>query len=195
MHDDDIVGNAFSDGLSIALSYDTIDAPKLDRRLVGGASVALERVSRALRKYGHGDFVDAPRVSRVVQTASIVLAATTCIADGDGSVENLGPARIQCSDAIFALLGSDSFRKDEEVALKAGEALALYADAFSPKDVVWSSESKVWPSSMDEEFASALPPHQEVRRPQKRSSSFDFSSHSPCHVGRFQVTSPRRVDF
>lgn len=51
---------------------------------------------------------------------------------------NVGPARIRCVDALFSLIGSMAYRKDAEVALVAGEALANYADAYSPNNVIWS---------------------------------------------------------
>lgn len=60
------------------------------------------------------------------------------------------------------MLGSAAFRKDEEVALWTGEALALYSDAFSPKEVNWSSQTDEWPAEMNDDFAKVLPPHQQV---------------------------------
>jgi proteasome component ECM29 len=167
LHKDDIIGNAFADGLSIALSYETNDAPILDNRLFKGSTQALIKLSNALRKYGNGDHTDAPRALKVVRSAGICLAATTsgagCVSETDDPDQCLGPARLQCVEALFLMLGSTSFRKDEEIALVAGEALAFYADAFSPEDVVWSSQSDVWPKEMDEDFAKGLPPHQQVR--------------------------------
>ena len=167
LHADDIIGNAFSDALSIALSYASIDAPVLDSRLYKGSIHALNNLSTALRKYGNGDHTDAPRASRVARSAGICLAATTsgagCVSNVDDTEQGLGSTRLQCAEALFNLLGSTSFRKDEEVALVAGESLGQYADAYSPKGVVWSSESKEWPKEMDDEFAQGLPPHQQVR--------------------------------
>jgi proteasome component ECM29 len=164
MHTDEIISNAFADGLAIALSYSEDDAPILDQKLYDGTAAALTQLTTALKKYGNGDHADAPRASKLAHAAGICLAAST---SGAGSVSstdsiNLGPARLECVAALFALLGSSAFRKDEEVALITGEALATYADAYSPKDVVWSSESADWPATLDEEFANELPPHQQV---------------------------------
>jgi hypothetical protein len=60
------------------------------------------------------------------------------------------------------LIGSMAFRKDNEVALVAGEALADYADAISPNNAVWSSSAPDWPGLYSDEFANELPPHQQV---------------------------------
>jgi proteasome component ECM29 len=166
-HTDDVIGNAFADGLAVALSFETNDAPKLDTRLVHGATDALIQLSRALRKFCNGDYADARRASKVARSAGVCLAATTwgsgvVSAESEDPVQCLGHARLECVEALFSMLGSTAFRKDEEIALVTGEALAMYADAFSPKDVVWSSHSDVWPTEMDEEFARGLPPHQQV---------------------------------
>lgn len=160
---DDVVGNAFADGLAIACHYDQDDAPVLFDHLIPGATIALISLTEAIRQYGNGDKVDIPRVSKLAKSAGMCLAATT-VPDGcPDSAKKLGDARLQCVEALFALLGSTAFRKDEEVALWAGEALADYCDSFSPKNVTWSTEESEWPAENDEEFASSLPPHQQVR--------------------------------
>ena len=172
LHKDDIVSNAFSDGLSIALAYNSQDAPILDQRLYTGTTTALVKLWKALHKYGSGDQTNAPRASKLAHATGVCLAASTSGAgtrdsgsesvEIDGVVYYLGPARLQCVDALFSLLGSTAFRKDEEIALVAGEALAQFADAFSPRDATWTSEAESWPADLDEEFAKELPPHQQV---------------------------------
>ena len=168
MHSDETIGNAFAQGLSIALSYDGVDAPLLDPRLYSGTTTALTQLDVALRKYGNGDHTDPTRASTLAHAAGIVLAASTSAAgyvsnDSEDSVNrNVGPARIQCVDALFSLIGSSAFRKDPEIALVAGEALASYADAYSPNNAVWSSAATDWPNSYSDEYANELPPHQQV---------------------------------
>lgn len=163
---DDAVGNAFADGLAIACTYDQADAPLLEDSLVPGATNALQKVAEALRKYGNGDNVDVPRVFKLAKSAGCCLAATTArsgtASQPSSAGENLGSARLKCVDALFLMLGSAAYRKDEEVALATGEALAVYCDAFSPEDVSWETYQHNWPAAMDEEFARALPPHQQV---------------------------------
>lgn len=163
MNSDDVIGNAFVDGLGIACSYDQEDAPILEDALVPGASLALSNLTEAIRKYGNGETIDVPRVSKLAKAAGTCLACTTATPKlGTVVSKDLGDARLKAVDAIFLLLGSTAFRKDEEVALWAGEALAAYSDAYSPKDVEWSTSKSVWPEENNEEFALALPPHQQV---------------------------------
>jgi hypothetical protein len=166
LHSDDAVGNAFADGLAIALSFEQNDAPVLDKRLYTGATNALMKLSDSLKKYGNRDHLDISRASKVARSAGVCLAATTTgagsISDAEDPTQGLGPARLQCVETLFSMLGSPAFRKDEEIALITGEALAVYADAFSPTAVVWSSQEDEWPAEMDDEFAKALPPHQQV---------------------------------
>jgi proteasome component ECM29 len=173
LHADDIICNSFSDGLAIALSYTSDDAPILDPQLYPGTTAALIKLWKSIQKYGNGDNANAPRASKLAHAAGICLAASTSGAGFDGSgttasvvvdevVYHLGPARLLCVEALFSLLGSMAYRKDEEIALVAGEALASYADAFSPKDAVWSSQTEQWPDNLNEEFAKELPPHEQV---------------------------------
>ena len=166
VHSDEIIGNAFSQSLSIALSYDGVDAPILDSRIYVGTTKALTFMDKALRKYSNGDHTDETRASSLAHATGIVLAASTSAAghvSNESSVnQSTGPARIQCVDALFTLIGSNAFRKDPEVALVAGEALADYADAYGPDGIVWSSSATEWPDTFNEEYANKLPPHQQV---------------------------------
>eukprot|EP00934_Nitzschia_sp_Nitz4_P006344 Nitzschia sp. Nitz4//scaffold36_size144017//17459//24583//NITZ4_003068-RA/size144017-snap-gene-0.188-mRNA-1//1//CDS//3329549402//6334//frame0 len=163
---DDTVGNAYTDGVAIAFSYDGDDCPLLGDVLVAGATQVLTQLSLGLQKFGVSDSFDVARVCRIAKASGICLAATTVVAGSDRTPlkvdPNLMTARLKCVDCLFQLLGSNAFRKDEEVALCTGEALAMYCDAFSPSDVQWSSESRDWPTTLDEEFARSLPPHQQV---------------------------------
>lgn len=165
-HSDEIIGNAFSQGLSIALSYDGVDAPILDSRVYGGTTSALTLLDVALRKYGNGDHTDETRASTLAHAAGVVLAASTSaagyVSEDSTTKRSVGPARIQCVDALFALVGSNAFRKDPEIALVAGEALAAYADAYGPTSAVWSSSATEWPDSFSDDYANELPPHQQV---------------------------------
>jgi len=159
LHSDEIVGNACADALGIAFSFEGIDAPLLDTRLYKGTSTALHELSQALSKFGNGDATDAPRAVKLATAAGAGLGAST---SGSGVDTGLGPARVKCADSLFALLSSMSFRKDEEVGLVVGEALASYADAYNPETVVWGASTLEWPEELSESFASHLPPHEHV---------------------------------
>jgi len=82
--------------------------------------------------------------------------------DGNNSID-LGPARLQCVEAIFGILGSAVYRKDDELSLAVGEALVNYADAIGQGE--WSTDSdssELKEGSYVESYAFELPPHQHV---------------------------------
>jgi proteasome component ECM29 len=160
-HLDEAIGNAFAECLGIALSYDSIDAPILNPRLYEGIASALVDLELGLKRCGNGDHTDPIRASSLARAAGVALAASTSGAGSTGAA-SIGSARIQCVDALFELIGSMAFRKDGEIALVAGEALATYADAYSPDNAVWSSSTDVWPEKYSESLYSQLPPHQQV---------------------------------
>lgn len=159
-HSDEVVCNACADGLASAFNYASIDAPILDARLYDGTASALTNLAAALLKYSGSNNIDAPRTAKLAIATGKCLAASTsgAGAKSDGTSVDLGPARLSCVDALFSLLGSQAFRADEEVALVAGEALALYAD--TPVGAVWSSHLSEWPKDFDEKQAKELPPFQ-----------------------------------
>ena len=161
---DDTDGKAFTDALLIALSYKQGgDAPQLVHRLHEGATTALLGLSNSLRKYSGSDHTDVSRVSKIVLSMGVCLEATIPLSVGDEKNESnaLHGARLQCVDSLFSLIGSAAYRKHEEIALEAGEALAAYA--WVPKGLVWqTSLSETWPAELDLDFAKTLPPHQQV---------------------------------
>lgn len=73
LHADDTIGNAFADGLTIALAYDTDDAPLLNEALLSGATIALLQLGEALRQFGNGDNIDVPRVSKLAKAQALAL--------------------------------------------------------------------------------------------------------------------------
>lgn len=168
-HPNEVFGKACADCIGIALSFDGYDAPILDAKLYTSSVSILTNLTASLRKYGHGDTLDVMRTMRLANAAGAALAATT---SGSGlSIDpfslgsasgNLGASRLGCVEELFNLLGSMAFRKDEEIGIIAGEALAAYADAFSPADVVWDATEEDWPDKYSEEFAQHLAPHRHV---------------------------------
>ena len=165
-HTDEAIGNACSRGLVVSFSYDNKDAPILNPRLHDAVAFALNEMNSALRKFNSIDHVDPTRVSTLIRAAGLLLAAST---SGAGSRSNdekvsidLGPARLQCTEALFAILGGPAYRKDDELSLTVGEALVSYADAFGSGE--WSSDSDLeWPEgAYDEAFAHGLSPHRHV---------------------------------
>ncbi|KAL9182267.1 hypothetical protein ACHAXT_012919 [Thalassiosira profunda] len=169
-HTDVAIGNAVSKGLVNAFSYDSQDAPVLDARLFDAVAIALDEMNAALKRFSSIDHADPTRATALVQAAGLLLAASTSGAgftkgetpetNGSNTVD-LGPARLQCTEALFAVLGSAVYRKDDEVALAVGEALVKYADAFGSGE--WSSGSAEWKEGpYDEKYAFDLPPHKHV---------------------------------
>jgi hypothetical protein len=59
-------------------------------------------------------------------------------------------------------MGPRHFEKIPKRHRPAGEALAAYADAYSPKNAVWSTHSDAWPLEFNDEYLHNLPPHEQV---------------------------------
>jgi hypothetical protein len=134
--------------------------PVLPVSLTVATRTALRHISRALGKFGSGDSVNSPRVLKLVEPAGLALAA---VATSLGA--QLATARSECVDALIKLLGSDAFRKDEEVALSVGEALATFAEAYDTTDsTAWETATSHWPSEIDLVFASRSPAPVQVRQ-------------------------------
>lgn len=168
-HPDDMVAHACIDSLGIALSYDGPNAPVLNARLYLCTASILRNLTKTMKLFGHGDSVNQGRALKIVRTAGICLAATTT---GSGIVRSrvesssdgsLGLMRTECVDALFDLLGSLAARKEEEINIAVGEALADYSDAYSPENVKWSQcKLNDWPVEFDASYANQLPPHEHV---------------------------------
>eukprot|EP00592_Proboscia_alata_P011054 CAMPEP_0194364980 /NCGR_PEP_ID=MMETSP0174-20130528/12930_1 /TAXON_ID=216777 /ORGANISM="Proboscia alata, Strain PI-D3" /LENGTH=2864 /DNA_ID=CAMNT_0039139339 /DNA_START=143 /DNA_END=8734 /DNA_ORIENTATION=+ len=170
-HTDETIGNACSQAIAIALSSSSsfhsintnassssllLDALILDKRLYSSSSQVLIDLTKAMKRYGHGDHTDASRALLITKAAGVILQATATgsghdetiisnsninpIAINNNSIVTmaLGPARLACVDGLFNLLGSQSYRNESEMALVTGEALVAYADAYSPPGVQWT---------------------------------------------------------
>jgi hypothetical protein len=161
-HADEVIANASSHSIGIALSFESIDAPILDSRLYAGVASVLLSLSTALTKYLNGDDADPIRSGSIIKATGTALASSTSAAGYTSDTSRIGQARLECVDALFTVNGSTAFRKDPEVALLAGEALAAYADAYSPKNAVWSTHSDAWPLEFNDEYLHNLPPHEQV---------------------------------
>lgn len=128
--------------------------------MIMATTVVLERIASAVGKFGNGDRVNSPRVTKLVEPAGLALAVAAAFPG-----LQIAPARTECVDALINLLGSDAFRKDEEVALSVGEALATLAEVYKiPTDSVeWERLASHSPFDMDPEFASISPAPVQVR--------------------------------
>jgi hypothetical protein len=126
-------------------------------------AVAIDSMNSALKKYSSIDHADPTRVSALIQASGLLLSASTSGAGftkGAGMID-LGPARLQCTEALFAVLGSPVYGKDDELSLGVGEALVRYSDALGGGE--WTSEvSNLKEGPYDESYAFGLPPHQHV---------------------------------
>lgn len=113
----------------------------------------LKSLTSALNKFGHGDRINAPRVLKLIEPAGLSIAVST------GLVE-----RSECVGALFRLLGSDAFRKDEEISLVVGEALALFAEAHDVRqdDLSSKPDTENWPLDLDDTFGRSLSPPSQV---------------------------------
>jgi len=161
-HEDEIIGNAFANAVDIALSYKSNDAPLLDHRLYSGISHALVNLDLALRKHLNGTNTNSIRAISLMKAIGTALAASTSAAGYVSATVKIGQARLQCVGALFAAIGSEAYRKDPEVALVAGEALATYGDAYSPSIAIWSRVVEERPKIFDENVFNMLPPHEQV---------------------------------
>eukprot|EP00977_Amphora_coffeiformis_P014885 scaffold4242_cov175-Amphora_coffeaeformis.AAC.9 len=150
---DEVVGNASADGLAVALSYPHKDAPALHPKLSSSLNTILSNIADALKTHKDGEATDAPRITKLVEAAGLCLAATTSHDSSEGN--RLGSSRIACLESLMSLLGSGVNRKDEEIALRVGEALGQYAGCYKI-DV----ELHSWGEGYDEGFASQLAPHE-----------------------------------
>jgi len=176
LHSDDIVGNACSSGLATALSYDDVDSPVLHIVLFDGVAEALDLLCKALKKFGNGDHTNPNRISFLSKATGVLLAASTVRIIPTSDVqspacdieeirvvsEKIGRARLECVESLFALLGSSSYRKDQEIILTVGEALALYADAYSPNGAQWTMPLQPRPTLFETAYANDLPPHVQI---------------------------------
>ena len=124
--------------------------------LISSAEV-LKSLASAMGLFGNGDRTNAPRVLKIVEPAGLALAVTI-------SSPGAQVVRSACVDALFSLLGSNAFRKEEEIALSVGEALAEFAAAYKTADAAaWAKEKCRWPSDMDLDFALKSPAPVQVR--------------------------------
>ena len=155
LHSDEVIGNACSNGLAIALSYNSEDAIKLHGILNDSSCEVLKCLFTALKRFGNGDHTDENRASLLAKASGIALASTTVRMTPitGNSNDTIGSARLECVEALFALLGSQSYRKDPEMMLEVGEALSLYSDAFSPVGATWSWPTEQKPKEYKQSYA------------------------------------------
>jgi len=165
MHPDETAGITCSHCIGIAFDHDTIDAPVLEEQLYTPVSYALDQCHSSLSRYGGSDHLNSNRCSSTAEAAGLLLAASTSASGcSNDSPLGIGPNRLKCVDGLFALLGSASSRKDPVISLIAGEALAKFADAYSPVGAVWTSPLIEPSSAYDEIYARELPPHSHVSK-------------------------------
>jgi proteasome component ECM29 len=118
----------------------------------------------SLRRYASIDHADPTRSISLINASGVLLAASTSGAGhkSESADINLGPARLQCVESLFNVLGSAVHRKDDELSLPIGEALVKYADAIGFGD--WSLSSKLTEGDgpYDDTTAHSLPPHKHI---------------------------------
>jgi len=118
--------------------------------LIPGLNTVLANLGNGLIKFGNGDRASAPRVLKLLEPAGAALAFASTISD-----DSIVHAQSDCLDAIFKLLGSDAYRKDEEIALSTGEALARIASSYLSNEE-FDEGGAEWPSDMNDTFLREL---------------------------------------
>jgi len=148
---DDMIGNVFCDAISLSCSGRS--ALELHESLKPGMTSVLKNITIALNKFGHGDRMNAPRVLKLIEPTGLSIGISSGLT-----------VRPDCVTALFKLLGSDAFRKDEEIGLAIGEALALFAESYNTAKIESSAiiGTGDWPLDMDETFAKNLSPPSQV---------------------------------
>ena len=90
LHPEELIGNACADSASVALSFDSQDAPVLDPHLYQACTSLLIRLSSEYTKFGKSDNVNPPRVMKSTKASGICLAATTtAISSAQGDTGSL----------------------------------------------------------------------------------------------------------
>ena len=159
-----MVGNACSKGLMIAFGYCDQDAPVLDSRLYEAMATALNEMNRSLIRFSSIDHADPQRAASLILASGVLLAASTSGAGHQTKMSaiDLGPARLQCIESLFNIVGSAVHRKDDELSLVVGESLVKYADAIGDGDWGSTSNGSKEEGSYDETVAHSLPPHRHI---------------------------------
>ena len=122
-----------------------------------------------------------------ILTAGVCLAATTSHDSSDGN--RLGSSRMRCFEGLISLLGSGVNRKEEEIALRVGEALGQYAGCY-----MIDVELNDWSDGYDEEFASQLAPHEHalyvlLRQQYRLSNPLHRTACAPALLGIVAIVS------
>jgi len=146
---DDMVGNIFCDALFLSCSGGDKLKPELHESLKACLNSVLKNQASALNRFGDGDRVNAPRILKLIEPSGLSIS----IAAGLSECSN-------CVAALFKVLGSDAFRKDEEIGLAVGEALATFAEADC--NLLQKIGARDWPLGMDDFFARNSPPAVQV---------------------------------
>jgi len=81
----------------------------------------MNKTNQNILQFGHGDHHDATRVIGLITAAGYTLNFAAC------AVGTTAASTTKCVDSLFKILGSDAYKKENEVAIKVGEALALYS--------------------------------------------------------------------
>jgi proteasome component ECM29 len=160
LHLDEALGNACAGALTNAFSDNNVDTPILCDLLSESSSTVLELTNESMKRFGNGDHTDELRVTMIARAAGVLLSVTTVHGKSQGN--DIGRRRLECVEALLALLGSSANKKDPELALVVGEALSNYADAYSPEGCVWTYPDIDKPSEYNQTYADDLPPHAQV---------------------------------
>lgn len=164
-HTDPGYTNICADALLVAFSNEDKQYLK-EEHLQNACRIVLTRLGQAIRKYGHGDLVDPFLTLKLAEATGACMAMTSSSA-----------ATRPALGKVFDLLGSAAWRKQEEIGIRVGEALARYAN------ITAVAQNMSWPDGPYVEGFSAtlsapecvlyelLRNYSRVSSPQKRTAS------------------------
>ncbi|GMH80169.1 hypothetical protein TL16_g08431 [Triparma laevis f. inornata] len=120
LHSDQISSSSCANALAIIFSSKIARGGDLLCKIAGEVMNCLNGV---IKKYGISiEHHDVTRLSPFIKTAGVVLNSTHSLSlDDEDQVEEL-------IDTLFNVLGSESYKKSNDIALTVGEALATYVD-------------------------------------------------------------------
>ena len=151
-HSDTMTGMACAKAIHLAFDDSNVcKSGECNDKIKGGCDQILQNLEDGLKKFGGGDSVDATRVMGVIKATGTVLAFL-----------KTSPSVKSCVESLIGLLGGEAYKKENEVALKTGEALSLWASKAvisSGCHVNYGQLVKSLNSAYDEEFGNKLPPH------------------------------------
>ena len=110
---------------SLALVFAHPAPPVYLTTLCGEFAGAFKALASVIIKYSKGDLVDVPRCAVYLESSGPILRASSAAGYDAASFAREREALL---DSLYETLGGEAFKKDNEIVMSAGRALADYAD-------------------------------------------------------------------